>query len=81
MIRGREVGSAPGRHPGSGRGGLLGPFAMAVAVSASIVVTSPAAAQLQAPEVKSVSFVGNEAFPSDSLARAIAIFTSPSPAP
>jgi outer membrane protein assembly factor BamA len=72
MTRGAQSRGAVPKHPGSGRGSLLGPFAVVVVLSAASTGAAPVAAQQQAPEVKSVEFVGNQAFPSDSLARAIA---------
>lgn len=43
-----------------------------IAFGALLVLVTPGSAQLRGPEVTSVRFEGNETFPSDSLARAIA---------
>jgi outer membrane protein assembly factor BamA len=72
MIRGPESRRPAPRTSGSGRGGLLGPFVVGLVLNSVSVGANPVSGQLQAPEVTSVEFVGNQAFPSDSLARAIA---------
>jgi outer membrane protein assembly factor BamA len=72
MTRVAESGGVVSGVQGSGRGGALGPFAVVLCLCSVLGLPEPASGQLQAPEVKSVSFVGNETFPDDSLARAIA---------
>lgn len=74
MTREPEARTARLGVPGSGRGGTLDPFGVYMLLVAILLAVAPqgAAGQLAAPEVKSVSFEGNETFPADSLARAIA---------
>lgn len=74
MIRAPEMRTVFSWLPRSGRGGSLDPFGVCMLGVLVLLSAFPegAEAQLEAPEVTEVRFLGNETFPSDSLARAIA---------